>query len=300
MSYRIGTVSALTGINQSTLRAWERRYGIVDPNRSEGGYRVYSREEVVRLTRVRELVDRGLKISEAVKAVMGTEHPLSPGDHPGEVAELCEALRASLLEVDRVESRKHLDRVAALPAPQQLNEVILPILRDIGRLWAAGEITIGEEHFGSTALRDHMVRLLANLGAGTHGRAEVICASAPGERHETGLLALSINLVLDGWKLVYLGADLPTGDLLSMVEQRKPAAALVSVVNPMEMDLCRTLGEELRAGADAGTAVVVGGSGVPESLLGSPVRGLHFARQYEDLRRIPPFTSPNGKSRATA
>ena len=297
MSYRIGTVSALTGINQSTLRAWERRYGIVDPQRSEGGYRVYSREDVARLSRVKELVDRGLKVSEAVDAVTGPGHALHPrGDDPVDIPSIRTELFNAVVGLDRRATREVLGRVNVLRADRQVEEVILPILREIGRLWSEGEVSVAEEHFASSALRDHLVHLLNDLGAGARGTGDIVCAGAPGERHENGILAVSVHLALAGWRLTYLGTDLPIEEIVSVIEQREPTAGLISVVQPLDAEACEALGRSVRAGISNGTTVVVGGTGVPESLRALPVAGLHFVRTIREMQALPPFSKGPGQA----
>lgn len=284
MSYRIKRVAHLTGINPATLRAWERRYGLVAPDRTHSGYRLYTDEDVAMLSRIKALVDDGLTIGEAITRVRRGTGPL-PSDAGGpSVREARFRLLEALLSFDRRGALDAYEEVLCLPPDRRVEEVLLPVLREVGELWQAGECGVSEEHFASAFVREKLAGLIADLDTGAGRGPEAVCAGIPGELHEAGLMAASIHLATRGWRVLYLGTNIPVEEVRRILQQRRPAMFCTSVVNAMSVADFRRLSRELRDAAPADTDVVIGGPGVPPPFASEP--GVRCAEDLSDLVRV--------------
>ena len=283
MSYRIKRVAHLTGINPATLRAWERRYRLISPRRTDSGYRLYSDEDVAILSRIKRLTDEGLTIGEAIELVRRSAQSVPPGAGGGQLSDVRAALRDSLLLLDRRGAQAAYERASHLPSERRAEELLLPVLREIGDLWEHGEAGVAEEHFATAFVREKLAAMLEELGSGAAGGPEAVCAGVPDDLHELGLMAAAVRLAANGWRVVYLGANVPMDELRRVLHDRRPALLCTSVVNPLAAERARRLAAELRTAAPRGTSVVIGGRGVPAGL--APPEGVRLATSMADLLR---------------
>ena len=283
MSYRIKRVAHLTGINPATLRAWERRYHLISPGRTDSGYRLYSDEDVAMLTRIKQLTDEGLTIGEAIARVRRGTAPLPPEAMPPALAEVRTELRDSLLRFDRSAALAAFDRAAHLPPERRAEELLLPLMRDMGDLWEHGDAIVAQEHFASAFVREKLSQMIAGMDTGIAPGPEAVCAGVPGERHEFGLMVAALRLAGAGWKVTYLGADIPLDDVRRVVRERRPSLLCTSTVMPLPGTDFRDLAHELRGLAPRETAVVIGGQGIPFASMNGGVPGVRLARCYGEL-----------------
>ena len=221
---RIGELARRAGLPPATLRAWERRYGIVDPQRTESGYRLYSRRDEQRLKRMLTLITEGLAPAEAAARVLaanggepaGSAVGLPPGTDPPVASEpaaaMRERLRDELLAFDELAAQRTIDQaVAAYSTEGLLRELILPVMREIGAMWHAGEATVGQEHFASGIVRARILPLARGWSAGEGPLAILACP--PGEQHDLGLISFGLLMRERGWRLAFFGADTPAPEL---------------------------------------------------------------------------------------
>ncbi|HEU0300337.1 MAG TPA: MerR family transcriptional regulator [Longimicrobium sp.] len=284
MSYRIKRVAHLTGINPATLRAWERRYGLVAPDRTGSGYRLYSDEDVAMLSRIKTLVDEGLTIGEAISRVRRGAEPL-PADAAGPcMRELRLRLLEALMSFDRRGAVEAYEEVQGLPPERRVEELLLPVLRHVGDLWQGNECDVGQEHFASAFVRGKLAGIIEHLDTGAARGPEAVCGGVPGELHECGLMAAAIHLATRGWRVVYLGANVPMADLRRILHQRRPAMFCTSVVNAVSIGEFRALAHALREAAPPETEVVVGGPGIPMPHVGA--EGVRVAEDLGELARV--------------
>ncbi len=265
MSYRIKTVSTLTGIPRATIVAWERRYNLLDPNRSPAGYRIYSEEDIQFLRRIKSLTEEGLAISEAIQVAgkRGTvaAAPVAP---PPEVATRTDgrehALYRALLGFDRVAADRLVPRDVSFE--RAMHEVYQPLLREIGEAWVRGEVTIAQEHFATAFCRERLVQMFQDLGAGPADGIPVTCAGPPGEPHDLGLLMLAVRLALRGFRVTWIGAQVPRDDLCATLAQHPPRMVCLTATQPHLGAEALTYARQIRACARPDIIVVVGGPGV--------------------------------------
>jgi MerR family transcriptional regulator, light-induced transcriptional regulator len=284
MTYRIQSVARLTGISTATLRAWERRYHLVAPGRSAKGYRLYSDDDVARLSSIKSMLDEGLRIGEAVERVRRTSPTLLPADatRPEEIQAARAAILAALLAMDRTAAVQAYDRLAFVPPLRRVDEVLLPVLNEIGDLWACGQGNVAQEHFASAFIRERLAALMEALDVPGPG-PEAVCAGLPGERHEFGLIAVALHLAARGWKVTYLGPDLPLEDLQIVLKGRRPLLLCVSLVRDLAPGEFGEVAGAIRGMALPDTRVALGGRGVPTNGKRPLIDGVEVYASFNDL-----------------
>lgn len=254
--FKVKTVVAMTGIPRNTLVAWERRYNLFSVRRTENGYRLYSQEDVDLLRRLRAHVDGGLSISEAVRLA---GHEGAMGEAPRRA--LWEDLLDPLLCYDRAGAEPFLRRVELLPLERAIEEVYRPLLRELGCRWAEGHVNVAQEHFASSYVREALMAAFRLLDAGPVGGPVAACAAVPGEVHDIGLLMVAIRLALRGWRVTWLGADLPIEDLCAFLQEKPPRLVCLSALRADGHVPLAETARRVRELAAPETLVVVGGPG---------------------------------------
>ena len=245
---RIGELSRRLGISDHVLRAWERRYGLLRPVRSTGGFRLYSEADEARVRRMQAYIAQGLSPAEAARAALD-EGPLAvdgpadaPGDGPGNridgrggLADAAAALDRALTEFDEPTAQAVLDRLFNLYTVETvLREVILPYLYDLGERWQTGTASVVQEHFASNVLRGRLAALARGWG---HGQGPLaILACPPGELHDLPMLAFGIALNRNGWRIRYLGADTPIDDLIRTATTTRPDLVVLAATTSERFD----------------------------------------------------------------
>jgi DNA-binding transcriptional MerR regulator len=241
---RIGELSRRVGVSEQVLRAWENRYALVHPTRSEGGYRLYTAADERRVLRMKEIIAGGLSAAEAARAVLDESRATSPevpsdADVPHDV----EALRHALDSFDEPLAQAALDRLLMRLVPTTvLREVVLPYLRDLGERWSQGTVSVAQEHFASNVLRGRLAGLALGWGAGAGPRALLACP--PGELHDIPLMIFGIALHRAGWRVTYLGSNTPLADLRRSMEVTEPDLVVLAAVGSSSFeDIADELGE---------------------------------------------------------
>jgi len=230
---RIGELTKRTGVSPELLRAWEQRYGLLQPTRTAGGFRLYSAADEARVQRMQRLVSGGLAAAQAARLVLSGGEP-EPRTDSGSAAPLEEAagnLTASLDRLDEQAANSALDRLfSAYTVETVLQEVVLPYLHRLGERWEAGEVSVAQEHFASNLLRGRLLGLAQGWGQGQGPLAILACV--PGEHHELGLLVFGVALRRRGWRITYLGTDSPIGAVADTARSLTPAVVVLLSINP--------------------------------------------------------------------
>lgn len=235
---RIGELARRAGVPSTTLRAWERRYGVVTPHRGESGYRLYSPADERRVRSMVALIEGGMAPAEAAERVREVELGADPANHPepdggSTVAEMRTELLEALLDFENTGSERVLDRaIGVLSIDAFVGELVLPVLKEIGQRWSGGDVTVGQEHFASNLLRGRLLGLARGWGGGEGHLALLACP--PGEYHDLGLICFGLALRGRGWRITFLGTDTPIESIASCAEETEPAAVVVcSMVAPL-------------------------------------------------------------------
>jgi len=223
---RIGELSRRSGVSSQLLRAWERRYGLLEPVRSEGGYRLYTDQDERRVAVMLANLERGLSAAEAARLVLDIPDSVDAPD--ASVLERgTQQLRATLDNLDEAGANAVLDRLLAeLSVETVLREAVLPYLRELGDRWASGDASIGQEHFATGILRGRLLGLARGWGRGTGPHALLACA--PEEHHELGLIAFGLGLRDRSWRITYLGPDTPLETVADLAGSLRPDAVVIA------------------------------------------------------------------------
>jgi DNA-binding transcriptional MerR regulator len=254
--FPIRTVSNLTGVNPVTLRAWERRHGLIAPVRTPSGHRLYGHEQIESIHRILGLLKRGLPISQVARALASPAQS-SRGGETSYWRTLREQLVAAAAKFDEQEmERAYAGALAVHPVDAVTDHLLLPVLRELGRRWETGEGSVAEEHFFSVYVRD-------KLGARFHHRTRndrgprVLAACLPNEQHEIGLLVFALAAHERGLRILLLAAQTPIEELPAVARLAQCAAVVLSatIAPPRQI-----LGDQLSALVSrTGLPVFVGG-----------------------------------------
>jgi MerR family transcriptional regulator, light-induced transcriptional regulator len=227
---RIGELSRRVGITPDTLRAWERRYGLLKPQRTGGGFRLYSDADEARIRAMKGLLEQGLAPAQAAARALADETPAVLAVDADPIADLRRALEG----FDESAAHEAIDRVmATLSIDSVLLHVVLPYLRDVGDRWARGEITVAQEHFACSVLRTRLLGRGRGWDSGTGPRAVLACA--PEEVHDLPLICLGLALRERGWRITLLGADTPIETLIGAATVLMPDLCVVAAVFPVNL-----------------------------------------------------------------
>jgi methanogenic corrinoid protein MtbC1 len=290
--HTIGHAAALTGIPAATLRAWERRYGLVRPVRTESGYRLYDDRSLQLLRAMGALVAGGWSPSQAAEHLRADALAALDGDGSAESAagdgrggssggrgddgrgddgrgddrrgpvvddrwDVASLARAAA-ELDSAAVERAVDEaLSSGPVDEALDGWLMPSLRLLGTQWREGLVDVAGEHVVSAVVHQRLGVAMAAARAQAGG-PRVAVGLARGSRHELGTLAFAVVLRLAGVDVTYLGADLPTQDWAALVRRHRPDAVVIGVPTPSDVLAVRDTVAALRA-ADPELTVHVGG-----------------------------------------
>jgi DNA-binding transcriptional MerR regulator len=256
-TYEIHEVAELTGLAAPRLRAWERRYEVVRPRRMSNGYRAYSGDQVALLRAFARLIEDGERIGEL--AVRSREDVLAQAA----ARSVDGSQHAALLDAVRALDRERLEQlVAQLLALHGLrafaNEVVLPLAQAVGDQWALGKIPIAAEHLASEVV---IHALKSGLRMSSGSGSLIVGACLPGERHEWGFLSTLAVLQEDGWRIHYLGADLPVGEVVEAAWKLRPRGVALSGSDPTLVRVTLPALAALPGRLPPNTLAAIGGAG---------------------------------------
>ena len=220
---RIGELSRRTGVSPELLRAWELRYGLLEPSRTVGRFRLYSEADIALVRRMRANLDAGLSASEAARVALADR---SQVDSPG-LREAADDLARSLESYDDVGAQAALDMLlAGFSLDAVVREVLVPYLHAVGERWQRGELSVGQEHFISNLIRGRLLALSRGWDRGVGPRA--VLASAEGDQHDLPVLLFGVLLRTHGWRITFLGANTPVASLTETVRAVSPDVVVVT------------------------------------------------------------------------
>ena len=257
--YTIGTVAKLTGVGAITLRAWERRYGLIEPIRKESGHRLYTRRHIDQINRITALTRQGLRISQITPDMLESElqDATTAGDEGDVWSRHLNSMVAAVVSYDEDRLEEIYNGVLSLhPIGQVTQKLLTPLLNELGRRWEAGRGGVAEEHFFAFYLRNKLGARYHHRARGNHGPMLLI-AGLPGEHHEFGLLLFALAAHEAGYRIIPLGADMPLDELAAVARKKSCSAIVLSgAVEPPARVLDTDLPDLVR---NAGVPVLVGG-----------------------------------------
>ena len=228
---RIGELSRRTGVSAELLRAWERRYGLLHPTRTGGGFRLYSPADERRVSLMLSHLQHGMSAAEAARLTLTEGDGGIRDDDEPVLRRRAQELRQALDDLDEGAAQSALDAVLAeFSTETVLTDLVLPYLHELGERWASGEASVGQEHFASQLIRGRLLGLARGWDRGSGPRALLACA--PGEQHDLGLIAFGVALRARGWRITYLGQDTPLETLAESARSLGPLAIVIASVSP--------------------------------------------------------------------
>jgi DNA-binding transcriptional MerR regulator/methylmalonyl-CoA mutase cobalamin-binding subunit len=274
--YTISHAAALTGVPVATLRAWERRYGVVSPARSDSGYRLYDDRALQTLSAMGALVGAGWSARQAAEHLLAGESDPSDEQVDEQVDERVDeqvdepspgsavgvdlrALSRGAADHDPRAIERALDEAFAVGGFERVvDEWLLPALRLLGADWHSGVVDVAGEHLVSATVQRRLGAALDAAGRAA-GAPRVMVGLSHGSRHELGILAFAVMLRRAGVDVVYLGADLPPENWVAAARRHRPQAVVLAVPTRPDVVPVRETVAALR-GAHAEIPVYVGGS----------------------------------------
>jgi DNA-binding transcriptional MerR regulator/methylmalonyl-CoA mutase cobalamin-binding subunit len=231
--FPIRTVSELTGVNSITLRAWENRYGLIEPIRKASGHRLYTQEHIDLINRVVGLLDRGMRIGQVKAEVLsGTAESDSESsavdERQNNWRRYINSMIAGIIRFDeQVLERTYAEVLSHYPVRLVTEKLLSPVLKELGERWISGKGSVAEEHFFAFYLRN-------KLGARFHHRSQnqtgprLLMACLPGDMHEIGLLLFALDASDNDFKTILLGANMPLTELPDAIKKTGSDALVLS------------------------------------------------------------------------
>lgn len=280
LTYPLRTAARLTGLSPDLLRAWERRYGVIEPMRTPGGTRRYSAADIERLRLVKAAVDAGHRVGR-VAHLDAAELKRRASVHAVRSAGHLDEILAALDRLDGAGSQRLLStQLSALGAACFAREVAIPLVREIGERWASDKMGIASEHLATSVLRSLFGSALQPTSTSLLG-PKIVFGTPASEGHELGLLMAALTAQGAGANPLYLGSALPVEDLLRAVDVSHAAALAMSIVAMSNVEATHVVGA-LRAGLAAEIRLWIGGAGA--SQIGLPP-GVEYMASLEDFEQ---------------
>jgi len=272
--YPIKVVSQMTGLSVHVIRAWEKRYNVVVPDRSDTNRRLYSEEDIDKLRLLNDASNLGHNIGSIahlshseLKELLFKERDktseLESGYAGDEVVTLVEEQLSDCIESIKNYDAKKLESIllnasAKLTQPVLIEELIIPLVYKIGDMWHDGEIRVANEHLSSSVIRGFLFNLLESYSVGES--APVMVSATPrGQEHELGALIAGVVAASSGWKVIYLGANLPAEEVSAVVSHLKAKVVALSFVYPVDDPLLKKELKKLKQIIPAGVSIIAGG-----------------------------------------
>ena len=285
--YKIKTIAEITGLNATLLRAWERRYGLLHPHRTEKGHRLYTSEDLRVLSTVKSFISQGRSIGEVValgretllagrpdglpsaapvlvneKSEATLNYGLERMGHHADLERLRHVAVQACLELDQLTLARVIDQAFSTASTAQcLEAFVTPAAREIGRLWAEDKASVAAEHLLTSLLARKLQSLLPSRPPDPSW-PRALCACFPDESHELGAFIVNYHLVQRQVAVTYLGPSLPLEDLERAILLKKPQYAFLSATRSAIIEVHYQRFTELATRHKAQVTFIVGGCGL--------------------------------------
>ena len=296
----IRVVAQRTGLSTPVLRAWERRYGVVAPHRSDGGQRLYSDADIRRLQLLATAVDGGRSIGLVAELELpqlealideDRETPVHPmGDF---VAPDVERVKIALDHIEQMRTddlEQFMMRCAVELRPHELVEgLMVPLLQEIGRGWQAGRLGPSTEHIASVAIR-RFLEWMSSTNQKDATAPLALTGTPAGQRHEFGALLAGVVAAYEGWRVRFLGPDLPAAEIARAADKLGARMVALSAVHPRLDATGVQEVVEIRRRLPPSVKVVIGGAGADAHRDHWREAGIVSPQSFSDFRdnlRVP-------------
>ncbi|MCL8026142.1 MerR family transcriptional regulator [Nocardioides bruguierae] len=272
--FRIGALAKRVGVSETLLRAWELRYGLLNPVRTTGGYRMYGPEDERRARAMQAARADGVPAAQAASRILATdraqaEAPRTDCEAPPSVdaATLRAELETAMTAFDTGSMHDTIDRAfAALSVESAIREVLLPFLAGVGVGWQLGDFDVADEHFASDVVRGRLAALAA--GPGSRTGPVVLLACPPKESHDIALKAFEVVLQRAGWRTRFLGPHTPLTSIEVACEVVRPDVVVLAGTARTVFELPDHAVEVVRR-ISASSRLLLAGAGADDALADS-------------------------------
>ena len=268
--YPIKVIAQKTGLSLHVIRAWEKRYQAVRPERTNTNRRLYSENDLQRLSLLKQATDQGYNIGNIAELPLAELQELvsdkpqipvstTPPDSVTSVQNYFEQCMEAILDFDAFKLEAILLKAStALTQPQLINEVVMPILIRIGEMWREGTIRIMHEHMTSAVLKTFLSNLRNSYRPGLNAPIAIVTTPL-GQVHELGALIAALVAAAQGWQVIYLGPNLPAEEITAAAVKKSAKVILLSIVYPAEDPFLRQELEKLGMLLPEHVKIIIGG-----------------------------------------
>lgn len=297
--HSIKAVSKRSGLSPHLIRMWERRYGVVEPERTESNRRVYTDDDIYRLTLLKRVVDEGESIgnianlpNDELERIMraasgGSSHvPLPEPENGAKPAEYIDQALEAIDNLDEHSLERVLSRASvSFGRTGALEKVIIPMLDVVGERWQEGTIRIANEHLASAVARTMIGGMTNGLGLPENAPHLVVTTPA-GIAHEYGALAVAVIASTEGWSITYLGPNLPAEEIAGVAQAKNSRAVALSLVYPPDDPLVASELRKIRELLPDEAVLIVGGRSAKSYASTLSEIDARYADDLADLRGI--------------
>jgi DNA-binding transcriptional MerR regulator len=260
-TYSIKELEQLSGIKAHTIRIWEKRHNLIEPQRTQTNIRLYSDFDLKKLINVSLLNNNGFKISSIARMtndqLQRTVLDLSQSKNKSAI--YVDQFVTHMLDLDEEKFERQLSAIEKKYGFEStITEVVYPFLEKIGLLWQTGNITPAHEHFISNLIRQHIIVAIASLPTVSRTTIRVVLFLPETELHEIGLLFFHYITRKNGFKTFYLGQAVPHNDLKAICEIHRPHFLITSLTSSPSVDLLNTYLQKLSADFPDSTILATG------------------------------------------
>lgn len=279
ITYPIKAVSNLTGLSIHVIRAWEKRYNVVIPKRTESNRRIYSIDDIKKLKLLSLATSEGYSIGSISNLSIGELEDILATSETNLIENTSSFKEAkisrqnvshdyltncinSIIELNPHDLEKELYKALVdLTQPKFIGEVISPLLEKIGEMWRDGDIRIVNEHVSTAVIRKVLTSLVDNNSVSTNAPS-ILIATPKGQLHELGALIIAVIASADGWRVIYMGPDLPGEEIASAIETLHPKMVALSIVYPNDDYILNKEMMKLKNLLNNGSKIIAGGRSV--------------------------------------
>ena len=287
----VRVVAQRTSLSGHVLRAWERRYGVVAPVRTKGGQRLYSDNDIERLSLLQGLTASGGSIGQLARLPvdelrrLARSRPVTPpqAGPVDPVAPWHDRAMVALQALDGGALRSELGRAAlALGLPTFLEDLVAPLLREVGERWREGSLGIAHEHLATVVVRE-VLGWVRDSTDTLPSAPQLVVATPANQLHEGGALLVAAAAAAEGWKVTCLGANLPADDIAAAAARTGARALALSVIHPVDDPALGAQLTTIRRALPA-TTLLVGGAAAPAYRAEIEAAGGQVMTELADLR----------------
>jgi len=268
--FPIKVVSQMTGLSVHVIRAWEKRYNVVEPERTDTNRRLYSEEEIEKLRLLNEAVQNGHNIGgianisiQELKSILHQEKRTALKGVSEELTSDVDSLLSSCIEAVKAYDRKELETIllkasSKLSHPALIENLVVPLVYKIGDLWHEGIIRVANEHLATASIRSFLANMIEQ-NEPSENAPIIISATPRGQDHELGAMIVGVTAAPLGWKVIYLGPNLPVEEIAAVADSLEAKVVALSIVYPGDDQQLKLDLHNLKRILPQSTSVIIGG-----------------------------------------